>query len=121
VEIRIPVNKFTSFHYKKVGTKKSTDLPKTSFIGFYTLENEEIKDVRMAFGAVGSTTIRSKDLEDRLKGLNKEELSNILEDIKEEYFKIIVPIDDERSTDQYRKGVCLDLMVEFLRDIVLFN
>ena len=121
VEIRIPVNDFTSFHYKKVGTKKSTELPKTSFIGFYTLENEEIKDVRMAFGAVGSTTIRSKDLEDRLKGLNKEELSNILEDIKEEYFKIIVPIDDERSTDQYRKGVCLDLMVEFLRDIVLCN
>ena len=104
MEIRIPVNNFTSFYYKKVGTRKSTALAKASFIGFYTLEDEKIKDMRMAFGAVGPTIIRSKDLEDRLKGLNKEELNNIIEDIKEEYFKIIVPIDDERSTAEYRKG-----------------
>ena len=71
----------------------------------------------MAFGAVGPTIIRSKDLEARLKGLNKEELSNILEDIKDEYFKIIVPIDDERSTAEYRKGICLELLGEFLKGI----
>lgn len=117
VEIRIPANDFTSIYYKKVGTRKSVAIAKASFIGLYTLEDEKIKDVRIAFGAVGPTTIRSKYLEDRLKGLDKEELENILEDIKEEYFKIIVPIDDLRSTAEYRKGVCLNLMEDFLKNI----
>jgi xanthine dehydrogenase FAD-binding subunit len=117
VEIRIPVNKFTSFQYKKIGTRKSTDFAKVSFIGFYTLENEKIKYVRMAFGAVGPITVRSKELEDRVKGLNKEELSNILEDIREEYSKIIVPIEGEKSTADYKKGLCLELLGEFLRGI----
>ncbi|HEY8803909.1 MAG TPA: FAD binding domain-containing protein [Clostridium sp.] len=117
VEIKIPTNNFSSFYYKKVGTRKSTSLAKASFIGFYTLEDEKIKEVRMAFGAVGPTIVRSKPLEDRLKGLNKEELESILVEIEEEYFKIIVPIDDQRSTAEYRKGVCLNLMRDFLENI----
>lgn len=117
VEIRIPVNRFTSFHYKKVGTRKSTDVAKASFIGFYTFEDEKFKEIRMAFGAVGPTVVRSKDLEQRIKGLNKEEISNILEDTKAEYFKLIVPMEDERSTAEYRKGLCLVLLEEFLGKI----
>jgi len=76
VEIKIPANNFSSFYFKKVGTRKSTSLAKASFIGFYILEDEKIKDVRMAFGAVGPTTVRSKPLEDRLKGLNREGLES---------------------------------------------
>ena len=56
-------------------------------------------------------------MEDNLKGLNKEELKNVIEDIKEEYSKIIVPIDDERSTAVYRKGVCMNFDGEFLKGI----
>ncbi len=74
----------------------------------------------MAFGAVGPTVVRSKKLEEKLEGLNKEELKNILEDIKEDYSKIIVPIDDQRSTAEYRKVVCLNLMEDFLRSIFNF-
>ena len=117
VEIKIPLNIFSSFYYKKVGTRKSTALSKASFIGFYTLEDEKIKDVRMAFGVVGPTVVRSKHLEDRLKGLNKQELSSILAEIEEEYFKIITPIDDQRSTAEYRKRVCLNLMEDFFGNI----
>jgi len=117
VEIKIPINVFSSFYYKKVGTRKSTALSKASFIGFYTLEDEKIKDVRMAFGAVGPIIVRSKHLEDRLKGLNKKELSSILAEIEEEYFKIITPIDDQRSTAEYRKVVCQNLIGDFLGNI----
>ncbi|MBU3113444.1 FAD binding domain-containing protein [Clostridium lacusfryxellense] len=117
VEIRVPVNKFKSFYYKKVGTRKSTAISKASFIGMYDLEDEKIKDIRMTFGAVGPMVVRSKKLEDKLKGLNKEGLKNILEDIKEDYSKIIVPIDDQRSTAEYRKVVCLNLMEDFLKSI----
>ncbi|MCB2293283.1 FAD binding domain-containing protein [Clostridium algoriphilum] len=121
VEIKIPVYNFSSFYYKKVGTRKSTSLSKVSFIGFYTLEDERIKDVRMAFGAVGPTIVRSKPVEDRIKGLNKQELESILKEIEEEYFKIILPIDDQRSTAEYRKGVCLNLVRDFLENIFTSN
>jgi xanthine dehydrogenase FAD-binding subunit len=117
VEIKIPINNFTSFYYKKIGTRKSTDRSKASFIGLYTLEDEKLKDVRMAFGAVGPKIIRSEALEDRLKGMAKEELKSNLDNIKEEYFKIIQSIEDERSTLEYRKEACLGLMEEFLMGI----
>lgn len=118
VEVRIPINNLMLFYYRKVGTRKSTALAKASFIGFYTLEHERIVDVRMAFVAAGSRTVRSRELEDRLKGLNKGELKSIIENIKEEYFKIIIPIsNDEKSIVDYRKCVCLNLMGEFLENI----
>ena len=117
VEIRVPANNFSSVYYKKVGTRKAAAIEKASFIGVYTLGDGRIKDVRMVFGAVGPTIVRSKEVEDRLKGLNKEELRDTLEDIKEEYFKIIVPIDEQRSTAEYKKGICSNLMGDFLKNI----
>ena len=119
VEIRIPTNNFKLFYYKKVGTKKNPAPTKASFIGLYILEDERILDIRMAFGAAGSRVIRSRELEDSLKGINKEELEIILKDIEKEYNKIILPIDDEKSTAEYRKGVCLNLMREFLESIYI--
>lgn len=116
-EIRIPINSFNLYYYKKVGTKKNPAPSKASFIGLYILEGERILDLRMAFGAAGSRVIRSRELEDSIKGINKEELEIILKDIDKEYIKIIEPIDDEKSTAEYSKGVCLNLMREFLESI----
>ncbi|MBU3142980.1 xanthine dehydrogenase family protein subunit M [Clostridium sp. CF012] len=117
VEIRIPTNGLKSFYYKKVGTKRSNSLAKASFIGLYILEHERIVDIRMAFGAVGSRVVRSRELENSLKGVNKEELQIILKDLEKEYIKIIAPSDDKKSTAEYSKGICLDLMREFLESI----
>lgn len=117
VEIRIPTNKFVSYYYKKVGAKRSNSLAKASFIGLYILKQERIVDIRMAFGAVGSKVIRSKELEDLLKGLDKEELGKILKDIEKEYTKILVPIEDKKSKTKDRKEICLNLMREFLESI----
>ena len=117
VEIRIPTNSFNSFYYKKIGTKKNPAPSKATFMGFYILKDEKIEDLRMAFGAEGSRVIRSRELEDSLKGINNQKLEIILRDIDKEYNKIKFPIDDEKSTAEYRKGVCLNLMREFLESI----
>lgn len=118
VEIRIPINNSMLFYYKKVGTRKSTALAKASFVGFYFLEHTRIVDVKMAFVAASSRTVRSRELEDRVKGLNKKELESVIGNIKEEYFKSIIPISkDEKSITDYRKCVCLNLMGEFF-DII---
>ena len=78
VEIKIPINNFTSFYYKKVGTRKSTALAKASFIGFYTLENDKIKDMRMAFGAVGPKLSGQRIWKIILKDLIRKSLKTLL-------------------------------------------
>jgi len=117
VEIRIPTNKFSSFYYKKIGAKRSNSLAKATFVGLYILEHERIVDVRMAFGALGAKVVRSRELEDSIKGLNKQELSKILKDIEKEYTKIIVPVEDKKTKAEERKEICLNLMREFLESI----
>jgi len=117
VEIRIPSNNFIKFYYKKVGAKKSISVAKASFVGFYILEQGRIVDVRMAFGTPKSKVVRSIELENSLKGLNKEEVEIILKDMEKEYVKIIADIDDEKSTAKDRKETCLSFMKEFLGSI----
>lgn len=117
VEIRIPTNGFFLFYYKKVGSKRSNSLAKASFIGLYILENERIVDVRMAFGAVGATVIRSKELETSFKGVNKEQLGIILKDMDKEYINITATIDEDKSKVKYRKETYMNLMGEFLNSI----
>ncbi|MBZ9621991.1 FAD binding domain-containing protein [Clostridium sp. FP2] len=117
VEIRVPTNMFKSFYYKKVGTKRSNSLAKASFIGFYILEHERIVDIRMAFGSAGAMAVRSRELEDRLKGLSKEEMEIITKDLEQEYIKIILSIDDKKITTEYKKEIYLQLIREFLVSI----
>lgn len=116
-EILIPVKKFSSFYYKKVGTRKSTALSKLSFFGFINIKEGNMEDIGIAFGAVAPTIVVSREIENRLRGIKISELKNINQDIIDEYEKLIKPIDDQRSTAEYRKQVAVNLLVDFLKSI----
>lgn len=113
-EIRIPIVNFNKYYYKKVGTRKATAISKLSFIGFIAVDQDIIKDVRIAFGAVAPTIVKSKKVENELIGQNINEISNMSEDIIEEYSDLINPIDDQRSSKEYRKQVAKNLLIDFL-------
>jgi xanthine dehydrogenase FAD-binding subunit len=113
-EIIIPLNQFNIIYYKKVGTRKANSLSKASFIGFAQINNKAIEDIRIAFGAVSPTVVRDKNIEKILIGLNGKELENNLPKIKEMYANLIWPIDDQRSSKEYRKKVSLNLLAYFL-------
>ena len=74
-----------------------------------------MQDVRIAFGAVGATVIRSWTIEAKMQGLTLTELAARRTAIVQEYGRILRPIDDQRSTAAYRRQVCLNLLEDFLR------
>lgn len=115
-EIIIPNKVFNRAMYKKVGTRKATALSKLSFTALADIQAGYIKDIRMAFGAVAPTVVKSLELEDSLKGLTKDDAVKMLPEILEGYSKIIRPIDDQRSTAIYRKSVSLNLIEDFIKN-----
>lgn len=74
-------------------------------------------NLRMSFGAVGPTIVKSKDIENEIKNLTIDKIINNVDNFRAEYSKIINPIDDQRSTAAYRKRVCLNLVCDFLKSL----
>jgi CO/xanthine dehydrogenase FAD-binding subunit len=126
---------YKGFYYEKVGGRRSDAISKLSFIGLYSRDEQGIiNDIRIAFGSVFKTVVRSRTLEKKLiKAVNEEEakllknerLSRIIDLISEysiqtvidKYDKRIVPIDDQRSNAKYRKACSISLLKSFLNMI----
>ncbi|WBW95091.1 FAD binding domain-containing protein [Oceanirhabdus sp. W0125-5] len=106
-------------YYKKVGTRNSTALSKLSFCGVKIKKGEK-EEVRIAFGAVAPTIVKSERIENQildelLKDANKIiNVKHINEKIIKEYDKLISPITDQRSTKEYRRITSLKLLEDFL-------
>lgn len=116
-EIKIPLENFNKFYYKKVGTRKATAISKLSFVGIARLKANVVEDIRIAFGAVAATIVKSDDLEKRFVGKTLEEIDLIKGDITDEYAKLITPIDDQRSNKNYRKKVAINLLNDFIKQL----
>jgi xanthine dehydrogenase FAD-binding subunit len=110
-KIVIPIRE-NAYTYYKAGARKAQAIAKISFAGIHRVHEGIIRDVHIAFGAVGPTVLRSREIEENLVGLNKTELD--VENIMKMYDKLMLPIDDQRSTARYRKKICLNLLREYL-------
>lgn len=104
----------TKFYYEKVGARAAEAISKLSFVGMYTLETGQIADIRMAFGSVGVTALRFPDIENQLKGKTLKEISENVDEYVEAFMTNIHPIDDQRSTAEYRCQICRNLIKDFL-------
>lgn len=100
--------------YEKVGARKAEAIAKVSFVGLGKVEENKVKDLRLAFGAVGTTVIRCKDLEGKYLGQDVEMLKREKANLLQAYKDRLHPIDDQRSTAQYRKTISLRLLQVFL-------
>lgn len=114
-EIRIPKISFNEIMIKKVGTRQSTALSKLSFAGLAVKKDGEIKDFRAAFGAVGPVVVRNPEAEKQAAVLINDKSDS--ESIIKLYSSLIEPIDDQRSTADYRKRTSLNLLMEFIRNL----
>ncbi len=121
IEVHIPKEHFDVEYYRKVGTRKAMALSKISFAGLAAFSDKKLTDIRIALGAVAPKVVRDKQLEGLLKGLSKEEIKNKIPEIREGYEKHIRPIDDARSSKEYRKAVSLDLIEDFIEEKILNN
>ena len=98
----------------KIGGRKAQAIAKLSFAGICRVEDNVLCEIRLAFGAVGLTVVRSRELEAKMRGLTLAELAAKKNEILKEYAALLQPIDDQRSTAAYRRQVCLNLLEDFL-------
>ena len=110
----IAYENMTKSYHEKVGAREAEAISKLSFAGLMKFQEDILTDIRMAFGSVGITTVRRKEIEEQLVGLTKDELNQSKKDIIAQFAEILHPIDDQRSTAVYRKKVCLNLLEDFL-------
>ncbi|NMD71669.1 xanthine dehydrogenase family protein subunit M [Bacillus sp. DNRA2] len=119
VEIILPIifEDSTYVMFEKVGNRNADAIAKVSFAGLAQINKGQITEMRIAFGAVGPTMVRSVDIEKKLIGkhvpLTDKDITGILSD----FSKVIKPIDDQRSTAVYRKKVALNLLQYYLSTI----
>ena len=118
-EIIIDDVKFDFIMYEKAGGRKSDAISKVSFAGAFTSSSGMVHDIRIAFGAVGPTIIRMPDYEMQLKKTNVWDLVRMSDIIQDNYEPGIQPINDQRSTAEYRKTCALNILGKFLSEAEL--
>jgi len=116
-QIIIPNRKFDVNYYKKIGQRKGMSLSKASFTGLADIENSNVTDIRIAFGSVAPTIVRSREIEASIIGKPVSEIKAAVPEIVKKYAPLIRPIDDARSSAAYRKKVSLRLLEDFLKNI----
>jgi CO/xanthine dehydrogenase FAD-binding subunit len=100
-------------YYRKVGTRKAQAISKVCFAGAIRMNENKVEDVRVALGSVAPTVVRCRRAEEVLRGQRLE--SEVINAARAELMKEIVPIDDIRSTADYRLRVAGNLLADFLR------
>ena len=114
--IRLPRRREKLRHYfRKVGTRKAQAISKVCFAGTALVREETIADLRIALGSVAPVPLRCVKTEDALRGseLNQATIDRARAVMADE----IVPIDDIRSTSNYRHKVSLNLLADFLQQL----
>jgi CO/xanthine dehydrogenase FAD-binding subunit len=99
-------------YYRKVGTRKAQAISKVCFAALARTEGEVLADVRIALGSVAPTVVSCKETVAMLRGrkVDKETVRAAQDELRKE----IAPIDDLRSTADYRLQVALNLLEDFL-------
>jgi xanthine dehydrogenase FAD-binding subunit len=101
--------------WRKVGTREANALTKVSIAAFAEISRGRISAARIALGAVAPTVIRLRGAEKALEGVALIELPGKAAEVRAECLNAVRPIDDQRSTAEYRARVAANLTEEFLR------
>jgi CO/xanthine dehydrogenase FAD-binding subunit len=101
-------------YYRKVGTRKAQAISKVCLAALASVEGEQFQDVRIALGSVAPIPIRCVKTESALRNQSITPINRVLDLGKTALAAEIAPIDDIRSTADYRLRVGLNLLGEFL-------
>lgn len=115
--IRLPRrNEPVQHYYRKVGTRKAQAISKICFAATAQVRLQAIADVRIALGSVAPIPLRCVKTENAVRG--KPVLQATIDLGKAALADEIAPIDDIRSTKNYRLRVSLNLLEDFLSGLV---
>lgn len=111
--IRLPRNTTGATHYyRKVGTRKAQAISKVCFAAVARANSGHVEDVRIAIGSVAPIVVRCVQTENALKGQSPDAAT--VKSAQAMLRREISPIDDIRSTANYRLQVALNLLADFV-------
>ena len=102
-------------YYRKVGTRKAQAISKVCFAATARINEGIIDLVRIALGSVAPIPLRCRKTEAVLQGARLDETA--IEKARAALSGEIVPIDDIRSTKNYRLKISLNVLEDFLRQL----
>ena len=102
--------------WRKVGTRRAQAISKLCFAAAVDSSGTVVHDIRIALGSVAPTVVRAARAEAAIRGraINAETIAASCDALARD----ISPIDDLRSTAQYRLRVARNLLEEFLTSAV---
>jgi CO/xanthine dehydrogenase FAD-binding subunit len=106
-------------YYRKVGTRKAQAISKVCFAAVACTDGKKIDELRIALGSVAPVPLRCIRTEDVLRG--KEIDQSVIASGKEALAREIEPIDDIRSTKNYRLRISQNLLADFLEYIAAIS
>src|SRR5499427_7344678 len=114
--ISLPRQYSTYFSFaRKVGARKAQAIAKVCIAALGKVERGRIRDARIALGSVAPAPLRLTETERLLVGA---ELDRKLAAVAaQSVARQIMPIDDIRSTTQYRAAVAANLVAEFVESL----
>lgn len=116
--IRLPRNTAeTTHYYRKVGTRKAQAISKVCFAATGRTNDGHIADVRLAVGSVAPIVVRCVQTENALKGQRPDAAT--VKAAQASLLREISPIDDVRSTANYRLQVAVNLLADFVATLRL--
>jgi CO/xanthine dehydrogenase FAD-binding subunit len=111
--IRLPRNTADATHYyRKVGTRKAQAISKVCLAAIGRMNNGQIEDTRIALGSVAPIVVRCVQTENALPGRKPDAETIAL--ACDALVREISPIDDIRSTANYRLQVTKNLLTDFV-------
>lgn len=115
LQVRFPIAPGREMRFRKVGTRRAQAISKVVMaVAWHDLGSQGWHDVRVALGSVAATPIRAPKTERALEGAQPtpETVDLAAETLAAE----IQPIDDVRSTADYRRTVAARILHRILRD-----
>jgi CO/xanthine dehydrogenase FAD-binding subunit len=114
--IRLPRGSNGSRHYyRKVGTRKAQAISKVCLAALAHPIDGALRSVRVAIGSVAPIPLRCRQTENILEGSRLD--AQLISTARETLAREIAPIDDIRSTANYRRRVAANLLEEFLHGL----
>ena len=117
LRIRIPLTSDRQIRFRKIGTRRAQAISKVVMALAWRSPADDgpWTDVRLALGSVAATTVRAPGTESALEGARptRETADAAVEALTTE----LVPIDDVRSTADYRRLVAGRVLHRLIRDV----
>ncbi|HEV8322094.1 MAG TPA: FAD binding domain-containing protein [Myxococcota bacterium] len=115
VRVVLPAHPFTWMAFRKVGTRAAQSIAKVAVAGRAWVVDGKIQDVALAYASVAPTVVRARLAEKLLLSYDVTQLP--VAQVRRALASDLRPIDDVRSTADYRRRVAANVTARLLQEL----